>query len=548
MKKFNIKVLFIFLGVLVFGTVLRLLGIEKPEGLWNDEYVSWYIASVPFGKEFINQVFSQCHMPFYYLYLKFFMNFGQSDLTLRLSSVFAGMLSIVTMYFVGREFKNKRLGIFCAVFTAISSFLIYYSQEVRMYELLFLISAFSLLYTLKLVKNPKPHKIFLYFLSLFLILFTHTIGFVYVFFNLVFVSYMLINKNPKYKKTISSLWIFIILGFLALSPLTFKVFTESSFSQWWGHFTFSKILFLMSDYFSPVLTNLVNAPDSFFYKISTKFFIFAVLPTLLAIYGIYRAIRTGKTEVLGLFLVVLGTLSILSIAAAVGKMIFITKYSIEVYPILITIFCFGISEVNNRKWKYFLALSFCFIQLFYLFAMPDSAIKRIRMEGHKLAADLLQNAKLKKGDFVLLEYYPQERFERYFSFDGLNVISINKGNFLQYLTEKEIPQDKLEVKKQMRDVFLEQNNIYFDKKLDEEIFQNMKKGQKVTLVLLNSVSMLPPNYLKQIAQNDKSYKKTPFLFLVFSHLRNETIETIVRELTLIKSEAKGDWICLTFKK
>ncbi|HNW26512.1 MAG TPA: glycosyltransferase family 39 protein [Candidatus Gastranaerophilaceae bacterium] len=548
MKPFNKKVLWIFLAVLVLGTFLRLLGINKPEGLWNDEYVSWYVASIPFGKEFINQVFAQCHMPFYYLYLKFFMNFGQSDLALRLSSVFAGMLSIVVMYFVGREFKNKRLGIFCAIFTAISSFLIYYSQEVRMYEVLFLISAFSLLYTLKLVKNPKPHKIFLYFLSLFLILFTHTIGFVYVFFSLFFVSYMLINKNVKYKKTISSLWIFIILGFLVFSPLTFKIFTESSYSQWWGHFTFSKILFLISDYFSPVLTSLVNAPDNFFYNFSTKFFIFAILPSLLAIYGTYRAIRTGKTEALGLFLVVLGTLSVLSIAAAFGKMVFITKYSIEIYPILITIFCFGISEVNNRKWKYFLALSFCFIQLLYLFTMPDSAIKRVRTEGHKLAADLILGAELKKGDFVLLEYYPKERFERYFDFEGLNVISINKGNFSQYLTDKELVKDKIEIKKQAREIFSANESNYFDKKLKKEIFQKMKKGQKISVIFLNSVSMISPNNLKKIAFDDKAYEKTPFLFSVFSYLKNETIESMLTELKPVKLEQKGSWLCATFKK
>lgn len=548
MKTFNTKVFLILLAILALSVLLRLAGIEKPEGLWNDEYVSWYIASVPLGKEFIDKVFSQCHMPFYYLYLKFFMNFGQSDLTLRLSSVFAGILSVVTMYFVGREFKNKRLGIFCAAFTAISSFLIYYSQEVRMYELLFLISAFSLLYTLKLIKKPQPHKIFLYFLSLLLILFTHTIGFVYVFFSLLFVSYMLMNKNTEYKKVISSLWVFIILGFLVFSPLTFKIFTESSFSQWWGNFTFSKILFLISDYFSPVLTNLVNAPTDFFYNFSAKFFIFAVLPSLLAVYGIYRALRTGKTEVLGLFLVVSGVLSILCIAAATGKIVFITKYSIEIYPILITIFCFGIAEINNRKWKYTLALSFCFIQLFYLVTMPDSAIKRIRTEGHNLVADLLKNARLKEGDFVLLEYYPQEHFERYFNFNGLNVVSINKGNFLQYLSDNQITKAKPEIKNLMRNAFLANDNSYLDKKLEKEIFQNMKKGQKVTLILLNSVSMVPPNYLKQIVENDKTYKKTPFLFLVFSHLKNETIKSMIKRFSVITSEIKGDWLCLTFKR
>ena len=68
--------------ILIFTTalLLRLIFIDKPDGLWNDEYVSWSIASKPFTDGFWQGVVSQCHMPFYYLYLKLSMFlFGQSD-------------------------------------------------------------------------------------------------------------------------------------------------------------------------------------------------------------------------------------------------------------------------------------------------------------------------------------------------------------------------------------------------------------------------------------------------------------------------------------
>ena len=118
------------LGIIILGLVLRLIFINKPDGLWNDEYISWMIASTPFADGFIQAVKSQCHMPFYYLYLKFFMTLlGDSDLLLRLTSVLAGVLSVIAMYFAGRE-KDEKTAYMCAGFTAISSFLIYYSQEV----------------------------------------------------------------------------------------------------------------------------------------------------------------------------------------------------------------------------------------------------------------------------------------------------------------------------------------------------------------------------------------------------------------------------------
>lgn len=185
------------LFVVTLGTCLRLIFIDKPDGLWNDEYVSWFIASIPLGKKFIDAVFAQCHMPFYYLYLKFFIHyFGNSDLMLRLTSVLPGVLSIFSMYFVGKEFKDEKLGILCASLTAISSFLIYFSQEVRFYGLLFLFASLSLLFTLKLIKKQNLLNIVFYVISNLLIIFTHTIGFVFVFLNLIFVSFWL-KKSQK---------------------------------------------------------------------------------------------------------------------------------------------------------------------------------------------------------------------------------------------------------------------------------------------------------------------------------------------------------------
>ena len=84
-------------SIIIIGIVLRLLFIDKPDGLWNDEYVSWMIASVHNG--FWDAVKSQCHMPIYYIYLKIFMSiFGNSDILLRLTSVLAGVIAVPVMY------------------------------------------------------------------------------------------------------------------------------------------------------------------------------------------------------------------------------------------------------------------------------------------------------------------------------------------------------------------------------------------------------------------------------------------------------------------
>ena len=69
----------------ILGLALRLVNINKLEGLWNDEYVSWFVASTPFNEGFFQEILNQCHMPLYYFYLKPFAHC--SDLILRLTSV-----------------------------------------------------------------------------------------------------------------------------------------------------------------------------------------------------------------------------------------------------------------------------------------------------------------------------------------------------------------------------------------------------------------------------------------------------------------------------
>ncbi len=530
-------------AIIVLGLILRLIFINKPDGLWNDEYVSWMIASTPLTDGFINAVKSQCHMPFYYLYLKFFMVlFGQSDLLLRLTSVFAGILSIIAMYFTGKE-KNEFTAMACAGLTAISSFLIYYSQEVRLYSVLFLFSALSLLYTLKCIKLPDKKNFILCVLFNFLILFTHTIGFVFVFFNLIFLS---INLYKQFKKIITAVWISIVTGGIILSPLIIKIFTTESFSQWWGHFSISKIGFLFTDYFSPVLTNLTNAPDKFLY--APKLAIFMIIPAIIAIACIIKAIIKNKLN-FELFIVFAGTISVLIFAALLGKLVFITKYSIEVYPILIFLVCSGLSSINNILLKNSLIIVYCLISIGYIIIHPYSAPKMRRAEGHKIMTDILNRMDLKKGDIILLEYYPKSRFQKYFDFSDYKVVEIHKGNFPMYLSSEKSYENVLKNGKNIyKTIFSSDNNPYFESMLNNEIFNNIQNGQSVVMVVLNSVSFYSPDNMKIITTNENIYKKEPLLFLVFSYIKNKTFEDMLKKLTIIKLEQKGNWTVIKFTK
>ena len=531
------------LGIVIFGLILRLICINKADGLWNDEYVSYMISAKPFFNGFLDGIKSQCHMPFYYLYLKFFMSvFGQSDILLRLTSVLAGVAAIPVMYFVGKE-KDNTLAYLCSGFTAISSFLIYYSQEVRLYSILFLFSALSLLYTIKIIKNPVRKNFILYILFNFLILFTHTIGFVFVFFNLIFLS---LNLYEKFKDVIKKVWICAFIGGLILSPLVINVFMTESFSQWWGHFSIARIGFLFTDYFSPVLTNLTNAPDNLFYM--PKLAIYMFIPALIAILAIIKSLINNKFNI-QLFSVALFTTIVLIIASISGKLVFITKYSIEIYPILIYLACYGIQTINKKWVKNSVIVIYCLLSVWYLIRSPQSAPKIRRAEGHKIVADLLNNSELKNGDIILLQYYDKNRFLKYFDFSDYYVVSINKGNFYKYLLDGYSYSDTLSNGKNIyKNIFSTYNNPYFENIINNKIINKLKPGQSVAVIVLDSVSFINPDMMSEITKNETLYSKQPLLFLLFSYIKNKTFYDMAKTLTLTRVERKGRWALIKFTK
>ncbi len=529
--------------IILLGITLRLICINKPDGLWNDEYVSWMIATTPLGNGFVNAVKSQCHMPFYYLYLKFFMTFlGQSDLVLRLTSTFAGILSIIAMYFVGKE-KDEKTGLCCAGFSAISSFLIYYSQEVRLYSVLFLFSALALLYLIRTLKQPNKKNFILCSVFNFLILFTHTIGFVFVFFNLVFLS---INLYKQFKKVVIATWGTILVLSSFTAPLAVKIMTTQSFSQWWGHFSISKIGFLFTDYFSPLLTNLTNAPDNFFYAKALS--LIMLIPSIIAIACIIKSLIKNKFNLL-LFSTAVASIIVLVIAAVSGKLVFITKYSIEIYPILIYLACFGMASIENKILRNSLIILYCVISLGYIIVAPYSAPKMRRAEGQKIPMDMLKQIGLKQGDIILLEYYPANRFTKYFDFSDYKIVEIQKGNFVEYLSPNVSYNQIYQSGKELyKDVFKNDKNSYFESMLQKDVFSNLKNGQSVAVVVLNSVSYHAPQSMTKIIENDEMYNKEPLLFLVFSYVRNKTFDEMLKTLPMTGLAQKGNWTVAKFTK
>ena len=106
--------------------------------LWLDEAISVGWARLP-AEMIISsglELAQDRHPPLYYLALHYWTHlFGEGEVSVRLLSVIIGALAAPLSYMLVRELYGHRAGAVAAVLVAFNPFLVWYSQEVRMFAL-----------------------------------------------------------------------------------------------------------------------------------------------------------------------------------------------------------------------------------------------------------------------------------------------------------------------------------------------------------------------------------------------------------------------------
>ena len=67
------------------------------------------------------------------------------------------------------------------------------------------------------------------------------------------------------------------------------------------------------------------------------------------------------------------------------------------------------------------------------------------------------------------------------------------------------------------------------------------------MVDLETVSIFSQTALKDICSNDEEYKKTPFLYLISSLVRNKAIEWADNNFKYISKKQTGAWMVYCFE-
>jgi hypothetical protein len=136
------------MGILALASVLRFYQLGE-ESLWTDEVLS--VRDTITGRGLPPQNLIR---PLYYMLLRIWMVFGQSDAWMRGLSVIFGILSVYLIYRLGCLVANKATALLSAFMLACSPLAINHSQEVRMYMLSLCLGLAGSLIFISFLKMP----------------------------------------------------------------------------------------------------------------------------------------------------------------------------------------------------------------------------------------------------------------------------------------------------------------------------------------------------------------------------------------------------------
>ncbi|NJN84131.1 MAG: phospholipid carrier-dependent glycosyltransferase, partial [Caldilineaceae bacterium] len=128
---------YLALGVVALGVGLRLIGLDK--GLWLDEYNAIDIAA---SEHFIQALHVHDYPPTYFYLLKLWSFLGGSEPSLRLLSVFFGVMTMLVVM-VWLKPVSRPASLLSGLLIATSPILLRYSQEIQAYPLLIFATTFA---------------------------------------------------------------------------------------------------------------------------------------------------------------------------------------------------------------------------------------------------------------------------------------------------------------------------------------------------------------------------------------------------------------------
>jgi 4-amino-4-deoxy-L-arabinose transferase-like glycosyltransferase len=145
-------------AIMAAALVLRVHGLQA-ESPWNDEIFSLQCLGEPSLSSYLTRYadLDPTMSPVYFtLQYGWSRVFGSSVAIVRAMSVLFGLASIGVIFLLGQALFTTRAGLAAAFYTSLSLLHIYYSQEIRGYPLVLLLTALSMYFYVRAIEANRP--------------------------------------------------------------------------------------------------------------------------------------------------------------------------------------------------------------------------------------------------------------------------------------------------------------------------------------------------------------------------------------------------------
>lgn len=510
--------------IVLFAFIIRLINLDKTGGLWYDEINIYSIASQSFPAGMLK---ADAHrfllFPLYYLIYHLWITlFGNSDLVIRLMSVFFDILSIGAAFFAGKtigEFLEKdekfniRTGTIYALLYAVNSSFIYYAQEAKFYSLAFFLINLLVIFWLKFLKNTDKKHFWLFYITNILLIYTYTSQILFTL--LVYgVTMAYFAACSRFKENFK--YLLILLS--AYIPLAvFAIYIKHYFSGNFDAVVYdnSFILLAVQNYFSPVLAGVQNNILDFqniWLKgmFNFKFWLFVMYPVLLILGGICISLKKYNISryiiaVPLLYLVFHITASNLSYYKV------LVRYTLMILPLLLLLASAGICAIKNTKLQNTLLIFYVPQADFVLPIRVRLLDKYYKIEGEKFSLYILNG---------------EEAQKTYLTAEEINGIKNDKQNLHKYYRR-----------------YLLTNTP--DKNFENYIKKEFLKSNDVVIITDRTISMFTGEQIRMIIHSG-NYEKFPIQFLRLSKLNNDLLYTASKNLKLKQHLNVKNWEIFVF--
>ncbi len=204
MKSLNIiKQNYFLVAILLLAVFLRIYKADF-QSIWLDEIHTMNESNPKVGmSELYNLIMTSEQMPPFYFYSLYFLFkiFGYTTFIARIYSAIIGLASVFSIYLLGKELINKKVGLIAALLITVNPFHLYYSQEARPYIFLFLFTTLAFYYLIKFIKSPNRKNAIYYGIISALMISSHFFGLFVLFAQYIILLAFLIVSNKEARKS-----------------------------------------------------------------------------------------------------------------------------------------------------------------------------------------------------------------------------------------------------------------------------------------------------------------------------------------------------------